>query len=209
MKTNLVITVALLLLSPGSTLAEVHVQLFSEDFESGLGQWQTYYQHTTNSAEIVEDPLFPGNHAVHFLEVTSGGDIQTEIDANVPGVIELRVAFDYLGYGDGQAGPNGRGGFMGHGPVDLGIYYDGVVAGTDPDYPQLQHLLVDDVGWRRYDFALFPAGTSFRLVLEDFQNSGAAGDAYFDNIEVYAVIPEPATLSLLVLGGLALLRRNR
>ncbi len=46
------------------------------------------------------------------------------------------------------------------------------------------------------------------MVLEDFQNSGAAGDAYFDNIEVYAVVPEPATLSLVAIGGLVLMRRR-
>jgi len=45
-----------------------------------------------------------------------------------------------------------------------------------------------------------------RLIL--FNDNGYSGSAWFDNISVSRV-PEPATLSLLALGGLAMLRRRR
>jgi len=75
-----------------------------------------------------------------------------------------------------------------------------------------------DGDWRHYDLPLvdehgnpLPAGTSIEIDAEAFcrligpEGGGARADLYLDNVTV----PEPATLSLLALGGLVALRRRR
>ena len=75
---------------------------------------------------------------------------------------------------------------------DFGTYLRGI-------FGILPEATADDLLFAQI---VLPAGES--AVLE-----GIAADAEGDKFPLSAVIPEPATLSLLVLGGLALLRRKR
>lgn len=186
---------------------------FSEDFESGLGQW-TGRAGGSHSGQIVADPLASGNGGVlNFTSLIAGGDMFASSALSLSGPIE--ISFDYLGLPALGGVPGDLGGFLGI-AYSLNPTADGVdifwYAGTQ-FYPGLVVDLVDDGLWHRYSFQLDASALPpFHLILEDyFGSGGVAGDALFDNITVTPV-PEPTTFSLAALAGVLtarMARRNR
>lgn len=188
---------------------------FSEDFESGLGQWTGKYG-GSHSGIIVADPLSSGHGSVlTFSDVTYGGDIFTADPILFSGSTVVR--FDYLGLTTPCDTADDSGGFLGTtltlNPVNEGedhIWY----AATRNNYPGLAVLLADDGAWHRYQICIEGESFgSFRLMMEDFIFSGGGpGDVYFDNISVISLsnpVPEPAAASLAIIGALAAALRRR
>jgi hypothetical protein len=188
---------------------------FSEDFESGLGQW-TGKLGGSHSGMIVTDPLTSGRgNVLTFSDVTYGGDIFTADQISFSG--STVVSFDYLGLAIRRSTPGDFGGFLGTvltlNPVNEGadhIWY----AATKNNYPGLAVSLADDGAWHRYEICIEGESFgSFHLMMEDFVFSGgSAGDVYFDNIHVNSTsnpVPEPTAASLAILGALAAALRRR
>jgi hypothetical protein len=195
----------------GVTLATASLQChalgpFSEDFESGLGQWTGRAGGPHNGA-IVADPLASGHgNVLYFTNLASGGDTFLSSPIVLSGPIT--VSFDYLGLPGLGGTPGDLGGFLGAvyslTATTLGtdlFWY----AGTQDSYPGLLVNLVDDGAWHSYSFQLnASAMPAFHLMLEDFAGSGGvACDAYFDNIAVVAV-PEPTVAALGLLSAVFL-----
>ena len=184
--------------------------LFSEDFESGLGQWNP-----VGTGVVVADPTNPlsGNDVLSFTGLGSGGDIFTANSFFAPSQI-YTVSFDYLSIETPGAPTSDLGGFVGISDGKPGSHT--WIAGTQAGYPGLNVVLIHNGAWTNYSItidantALFVYGgipmngMPLHLMLEDFVGSDAiAGNVYFDNIAVTAV-PEPE-MYVLLLAGLGLL----
>lgn len=201
---------AALFLAFTSFSAQASAVLFSEDFESGLGQWNP-----VGSGIVVADPVNPlsGNDVLSFTGLGSGGDIFTANSFFAPSQI-YTVSFDYLSVETPGFPTNDLGGFVGIGDGKPGSHT--WIAGTQAGYPGFSVVLTHNGTWTNYSVtidantAIFVSGgtsmngTPLHLFLEDFVGSDAiAGNVYFDNILVTAV-PEPGTYAML-LAGLGLL----
>ena len=182
---------------------------FTEDFESGLGQW-TGKAGGSHHGILVADPLASGHGTVlSFSDLAYGGDLFTAHPIWLSG--PTVISFDYLGLAIPCSVPGDLGGFLGvarhldPGPTGSGnVWY----AGTQDSYPGLAVLLTDDGVWHHYEITVDATALGpFRLILEDFAGSGGtAGDAYFDNLSVAPApnsVPEPTLASFAVIGVLA------
>jgi hypothetical protein len=183
---------------------------FSDDFESGLGQW-TGRGGGPHNGDIVADPLASGHGQVlYFTNLSSGGDTFLSSAISLSGPIA--VSLDYLGVPGLGGTPGDLGGFLGI-VYSLTAATEGTdlfwYAGTQDSYPGLLVALVDDGAWHHYSFQLdASAMPPFHLMLEDFVGSGGVPrDAYFDNISV-APVPEPSAVALCLLSA-ALLAATR
>jgi hypothetical protein len=162
---------------------------FSDNFETDLSAWTP--KCGASYAQIVEDPLKPGNHVLHFTHTNSYGDIFGPAITIVPGQ-KYSLSFDYLGYPATTSEDNG--GYVGFAATNcpdsannnVWFWATGTVSGA-------QDVLVDNGQWKRYTFEfdpfdsskfkwVSPTGGLIRLMLEQY--NGPAGDAYFDNIEL-------------------------
>jgi hypothetical protein len=143
--------------------------LFFEDFESGLGQWETI-----GNGVIVADPLKPNNQALSFTKTWGFGDILSKPTINVKSGRYV-LTFDYLG----TCSDKNCGGFIGYEPGDVWL------GGTDISYPGLSVQLPDTGRWERVTI-FFSGPPSIQFQLEDWygfdRSALIAGDAYFDNI---------------------------
>jgi hypothetical protein len=143
--------------------------LFFEDFESGLGQWETI-----GNGVIVADPLKPNNQALSFTKTWGYGDIISKPTINSRSGRYI-LTFDYLG----TCSDNNCGGFIGYEPGDVWL------GGTDIRFPGLSVQLPDTGRWERVTI-FFSGPTSIQFQLEDWygydRSALIAGDAYFDNI---------------------------
>lgn len=180
--------------------------LFSEDFESGLGQWNP-----VGTGVVVADPANPlsGNDVLSFTGLGSGGDIFTAGSFFAPSQI-YTVSFDYLSVETPGSATTDLGGFVGISDGKPGSHT--WIAGTQAGYPGLSVVLTHSGAWTNYSItidantALFVYGGTpmngmpLHLMLEDFVGSDAiAGNVYFDDIVVTAV-PEPETYVMLLVG---------
>ena len=80
-----------------------------------------------------------------------------------------------------------------------------------------QPLVYESMGWNN----LLEYGETWRFIIQDYQNACGGPPAPFDSIGIASLscgwppstgsllVPEPTTLGLLVMGGVALLRRRR
>jgi hypothetical protein len=163
---------------------------FSENFESGLGQW-VGKGGGTHSGVTVADPLASGRGQVlKFKRLVAGGDIFTAKPILISG--PLAISFDYLGMPGLGGTPGNLGGFLGvaYNLNPLVINDDHIwYSGTENDFPGVCVPLIDDGSWHSYTIILDGTAIgSFRLILEDFFDAGGvAGDAFFDNIAVYSI----------------------
>jgi len=189
---------------------QASITLFSEDFESGLGQWNPI-----GTGVLVADPADPlsGNDVLSFAGLGSGGDIFSANPFYASSQI-YTISFDYLSAGKRGFPTNDLGGFVGIGDGKPGSHT--WIAGTQASYPGLSVVLTHNGTWTNYSITIdantgtfVHGGTPMNgmplyLFLEDFIGSDAkAGNVYFDNILVTAV-PEPETYAML-LAGLSLL----
>lgn len=174
----------------GNSSTEIQDQtppIFSDDFESGLTQWVG--RPTGYHAQIVEDPLVPGNHVVNFTQTVAAGDIFT-IPIPVDSTEVYTLTFDYLGLPQEGSIPGNLGGFIG---VITGDVPGIAVWLYGPAKNPAAHLhdLIEDGQWRTYSVQfkttdLFETtdGT-IRITLEDGEGVGSVpGDAYFDNVKL-------------------------
>ena len=179
---------ALLIVSSASA------QLFSDNFESGLGQWST-----VGSGYTTQDPFNASNNVLAFAGLGSGGDIFSHTLSFIPGQNYV-LSTDYLGLGQAVGGV---GGFLG---IDVaGEHWE---MGGD-GYPA-PVALVDDGAWHHYTYTFTAGDTSGDVKAEQFAGSPGAipGNVFFDNVKVQAV-PEPCSMLALGGGALALIRRRR
>lgn len=201
-------SIGALLLTLSSLSAQASVTLFSDDFESGLGQWGP-----TGTGVIVADPLSSSNKVLSFTGLGSGGDIFTANSFYAPSQI-YTISFDYLSVETPGVPTSDLGGFVGIGDGKPGDHT--WLIGTQAGYPGTSGVLIHNGVWTNYSITVdantgtfFYGGASMNgaplyLFLEDFISSDPiAGDVYFDNILVTA-IPEPETYAML-LAGLGLL----
>ncbi|MBU3023269.1 PEP-CTERM sorting domain-containing protein [Aestuariibacter sp. A3R04] len=176
--------------------------IFSEDFESDLSQWPI-----NGSGQIVADILSAGNNVLRFNSLGSGGDAFTATNL-AAGTYYLSL--DMLG--TCQSGVCG--GFAGvNSPGEQWLIGDGT-------YPASLTVL-NNGQWQHFEVA-FTVNDTFNFKLEDFRDSGIAGDVYFDNICISSQsndascpnakvsVPEPSIFALLGMGflGLRLTRRK-
>lgn len=188
----------------GSAFSASATTLFSEDFESGLGQWSPNV-----NGQIAVDPTDASNHALNFSNVYVNGDIFSSTAISLTAGQIYKISFDYYGAG---LRTETSGGFAG--------LADGTLAhrgwyGASYDYPgtQLPSFIIfsDNTGWNSYTYTFVAPiqiqgsdVSTLRLMFEDFNGAGSvAGNAYFDNIVVESVasphvtpVPLPATLPL-------------
>ena len=188
----------------GSALIPFHISfagiIFSEGFENGLTQW-TGKNGGPSSAVVVADPLGSGRgNVLTFAKQDTGGGVFTT-NLFVPGRTVV-VSFDYLGLSSGGYARRDLGGFLGFTANLEDVPGDNWLAGTG-SYPSRERL-VDDGKWHHYSIVLDTGATgAFRLALEDFLGSrGRPGDAYFDNIQIETVHPQPASLNLGIYAGI-------
>ena len=200
----------LLVAATGAVLSLVAIQnnpakaasfttLFSEDFESNLSQWTGKYN-SSHSGIIVNDPL--GNdQALSFNSRKSGGDIFTLNSFSSP-LQTFQLSFDYLGLAKQWSQPNDLGGFVGYRTTSSGDA-DSWLAGTSNNSIKLASNFFDlpDTGKWEHISISFTTNKSIQLTLEDyFYSWGVAGDVYFDNIRLEAMVPttksvpEPSSL---------------
>jgi len=205
MKKILLITISIFLFS---SVANATL-LFSEDF-SGSNLEDNWY---TVFGETVTDPTDSNNTVLGFSSLNSWGDTFSPLIDNTSST--YWITFDY--YSTDEATTNG-GGFFG---IDEDGHKDGVIAGPNgshtwligtPTYGNLEYLPQSNSTWQHIASSFnAPTWSKFSLMFEDFR--GTAGDAYFDNINLYDSnpVPEPATFILLGSGlaGLAFYRRKR
>lgn len=163
--------------------------LFSEDFEGSLAAKWTGKSQSGTSAVIVTDPLRPGNHALSFTRIASGGDLFSQ-KISVSKAKKYRLTFDYMGK------PDTGGGIIGVSLETPGHHrwLAGVSGGKGAGE---KNPLVDDGKWHSYKADFSPgdhkwfthdgsaavdpgAITSLRIMVET--HFGTPGDAYFDNI---------------------------
>jgi hypothetical protein len=184
------------------TLYIANASVFSDDFESGLGQW-VGKEGGPHSGVTAADPLAAGHGSVlNFTSLIAAGDMFTATPISASG--PLLISFDYLGIPGLGGVPGDLGGFLGV-AFNLNptvINGDHIwLSGTKDTFPGVTTPLIDDGTWHHYDIVL--DGTAlgvFRLIVEDFFDSGGvAGDAFFDNI-VISSVPEPTTSTLLIAG---------
>jgi hypothetical protein len=156
--------------------------LFFDNFEQGLGKW-TDGPHRAHSAEILPDPVRPGNYALRFRRLGAGADLVSIPIPSVPGGT-YRLRFDYRGTPTSEV-PTDLGGYIGITDALRGrqLWLGGTNAA------RARTAVQDDGRWRTYTVPFSVAdGLSpgeMRVMLEDFdQPGGVAGDAYFDNIAV-------------------------
>jgi hypothetical protein len=187
------------------------VVLFQDNFENGLGKW-TGSSGGSTSGVIVQDPLGTSRgKALTFTSFSYTGDIFTASKISTAGYGAIHVSFDYLGmYG-------GSGGFVG---VATGNPFiaGGWIAGVDQSAANGAGFtgigISNDGSWHNYDIDItsmikWNSLNDFNLIAEDWGDSGRSHGAYFDNIKVTASVPEPSSLSLLVLGGVVVALRKR
>lgn len=168
--------------------------VFAEDLEGGLGQW-VGRPTTGHHAQIVQDPLDPGNRAVNFTRTVAAGDL-----FSLPIPVELgasyRLTFDYLGVPGPGSLANNLGGFLGIAQDLPGnhIWLYGSAANA------AEHLydLVEDGTWHSYSVTFVPSdlinvsGGSIRITIEDGEGVGSLPeDAFFDNLRLFTERSQP------------------
>ena len=148
----------------------------------------------TGLAEITDDPQQAGNVLLRLYDSATGPvSVGATRNISVP-LAELIVEFDYRFLTEGK----------------LNIKLDGIIVDTvpaplsgdgSPGSPNMAHYneTIDIIG-----AGLAPGELDLTLELVNQSDP----ELHLDNLQVTNV-PEPATLGLLLLGGLALLRRKR
>jgi hypothetical protein len=152
---------------------------------------------------IVPDPVGSGRGKVlNFTALISGGDLFTTNRFSLSGTVA--ISFDYLGLRCTNTLNSPAGGFFGI-SADLYVPTCGWKAGTPDTYPcsYFQHLTYDGT-WHHYTIILSGADAGqFHLAVEDDPEPGAAaGDAFFDNVQIQTVSTVPASLNIGAYAGI-------
>lgn len=171
--------------------------MFAADFEGDLSGW-TEREPANPSGLLVADPVNAGHGQVLTFQRAGSSGTLFSSDAVLSNSGKFTLSFDYLGLFADKGDSSDLGGYIGivNGIDGAGLWLGGTgVYATPID-------LIDDGEWHSYSMTFISEwGSSLRVVLEDWDGSGAfVGDAFFDNISLQAV-PEPTSLALV---GLAL-----
>ncbi|NOX59460.1 MAG: PEP-CTERM sorting domain-containing protein [Planctomycetes bacterium] len=176
--------------------------------EDGAGDGSNFYNGTS---ELVGNSLLPGADVLtaQEFEVVSPASqplaaLQIQVQLTTTGADLLPTGFQF---GPGQ-------------PIDLYRMDTGTFSGAlpiDPDEGTFDvidafFVLFDSTGTSLGAFNMVNgtvAGTTGVSVLEDASIFGFAGDGVVTILQVWNITPEPATLALMGLGGMMLIRRRR
>jgi len=208
MNTRSIVSIALLGLVGAAGAASGDV-VFSDNFESGLGQW-TGKNGGGHKGILIADPLRDNNTVLGFSGLTSAGDLFMADPILLDSGQNYRISFEYLGLAQAKSDLFNTGGYVGFSVDTPGLHRwkwaTGNVSGASD-------VLIDDGQWNAYEFDFNAAdlgiGSSVRLMLEDFVGSkGRSDDAYFDNFRI-TTVPTPGAAVLLGMGGLLAIRRRR
>lgn len=192
--------------------------LFTENFESDLSKW-TGPNYGAHHGVIVSDPLRANNKVLSFNGLGNGGDIFNTTGIELVLGKTYEISFEYLGLEiPGVSVYDNYGGFFGLNDIVGNSYtLKAWLFGTEADHPELRGHLIDYGQWHTYTYAfewqrseIDASDDIVHLMMEDWISSGGTyGDVFFDNITFVEVIPEPASISLLAIGGLSLLRKRK
>jgi chitinase len=163
--------------------------IFSEDFEAGLEQWTGRPPPRDHYAQIVDDPLRPGNSVVNFTRTVAAGDLFT-LPIPVDVTKQYKLTFEYLGLPSEGSLPDNLGGFLGVGDGIPGDHY--WLYGPVMNPATHESDLIDDGQWHSYEAIFIPSELiaapdgEIRIMIEDGEGIGSLPeDACFDNIQLF------------------------
>ena len=179
------------------------VMFFEDDMEAGIGNWEmTDGANTVLSIAADNGPSAAGSQALSIENLSTDGIVGGAQSTGVSGTYiyltpntEITYSFDYKGDGDIYFGfysfktPEAGGGYDTSATADFVSSY--------PDYAWNS--------WVTLTRTVTTGPDAFKLYVAFWPASGE-GTCLIDNV---TLTPEPATMSLLVIGGLAMLRRRR
>lgn len=176
--------------------------LSNAGFESGAidNGWWSYLPTSGQTALVVSSPVFEGSYALEMLTIDgTTAKVGQSVAGKAGDVITVGVTYD-----------NSEGSWAGAG-ISINYY--------DASWTYLNYAWVtmysgsggDDTGWVTFTANsgegawVAPAGTAF-IQMEIHQWGWESAPSHYDNAVL--TVPEPATMIMLALGGLTLIRKK-
>jgi hypothetical protein len=203
------VSIVLLYLASGATAA-----VFTEDFESGLGDW-TLWRNGSTDWSIANPPQAHSGANVAFSGILNSYREQAILSPSLiagPSDVQIDFYHQYCTYGDGDDRVNFRLS-VNDGSWQIVKEYRGSPLGIS--YPtSILNSLTNTDQYLHETLNLTPylnPGDSFRVIFYSYGNYNYAAPGWVvDDVAVTGIVPEPAMMGLLGLGGLVvLLKRKR
>lgn len=174
-------------------MAQAAPMISNADFQTGdLTGWGTA------ATTIAADVGTPGNYAGRSTSLSNWGSLGGR---GVGSIVAPEAGVAYTFEFDAMAADLTK-----TGTINVSIANGGWGSPTVSANVDVVHSALADGLWHHYALSYTPDNTTQLKV--DIHGRGNGADIYFDNF-VLAPVPEPTSMALFGLGGLALLRRKR